>query len=197
MKIILVAPNPIMCSAWNKYFGEYEDVEIICDKFQNLKDVDCMTSAANSFGLMDGGIDYDLSVYFGWDLQKKVQQRIIEEYCGEQPVGTSLIVETGHKKIPYLAHTPTMRVPTIIKNTDNVYKAMWGLMVELHNFNKKSEKNIQSVAICAFGAGVGKMPYDEVARQMHAAYKHYQNIPSFISWEHAFKTQTDLMMYLG
>lgn len=197
MKIVLVAPNPDMCKAWEHYFDDYDDVQIVCDKFQNLKNIDCMTSAANSFGLMDGGIDYDLSVYFGWDLQKKVQRRIIDEFCGEQPLGTSMIVETGNKSIPYLAHTPTMRVPMIIKKTDNVYKAMWGLLVELHRFNKKSVKSIETVAVCAFGAGVGKMPLEEVARQMHEAYKHYLNVPNHISWEHATKIQRDVKVYFG
>ena len=36
-----------------------------------------------------------------------------------------MIVETGHTSHPYLAHTPTMQVPLNIRNTQNVYNAMW------------------------------------------------------------------------
>lgn len=35
-----------------------------------------MASPANSFGFMDGGIDFEISERFGWDLQKKLQQTI-------------------------------------------------------------------------------------------------------------------------
>jgi len=52
---------------------------------------------------------------------KRVQERILQDYLGEQPVGTSIIVETGHHKHPFIAHTPTMRVPMPIATTDNVY----------------------------------------------------------------------------
>lgn len=192
MQIILIDKNPTMCKAWDFYFNEYEDVQIMNDTFEHLNSVDCMTSAANSFGIMDGGIDLYLSQYFGWDLMKKVQKRIIDDFCGEQPVGTSIIVETGHGNIPYLAHTPTMRVPNYIDKTDNVYKAMWGLLTEIHRFNKRSNRSIDTVAVCGLGTGVGKMPFGEAARQMYIAYKHYLNIPTYIGWDHAAKIQKDV-----
>jgi O-acetyl-ADP-ribose deacetylase (regulator of RNase III) len=45
---------------------------------------------------MDGGIDFAISQFFGWGLENNVQRRILDEYSGEQPVGTSMIVETGN-----------------------------------------------------------------------------------------------------
>ena len=67
-----------------------------------------MVSAANSFGLMDGGVDLAITRFFGEPLMQRIQTRILEEYLGEQPVGTSLIVETGHPAHPFVAHTPTL-----------------------------------------------------------------------------------------
>jgi hypothetical protein len=49
-----------------------------------------------------------------------VQHRIIDEFFGEQPVGTDFVVATGYPAIPFLAHAPTMRVPGSILGTDKV-----------------------------------------------------------------------------
>lgn len=57
-----------------------------------------MVSAANSFGLMDGGIDAAITDFFGKQLPVRVQARIISEYGGVQPVGTSFIIETLGEK---------------------------------------------------------------------------------------------------
>jgi hypothetical protein len=57
---------------------------------------------------MDGGVDAAITLFFGGQLQKKVQKYILENFEGEQPVGTSFIIETDNDKHPYLAHTPTM-----------------------------------------------------------------------------------------
>lgn len=49
---------------------------------------------AETFGLMDGGVDAAITAYFGSQLQERVQQNIIREYLGEQPVGTAFVTET-------------------------------------------------------------------------------------------------------
>jgi len=41
-------------------------------KFEELKQFDCMVSAANSFGLMDGGVDLAIICYFGVELMDRV-----------------------------------------------------------------------------------------------------------------------------
>ncbi|MFH7027510.1 MAG: macro domain-containing protein [Heteroscytonema crispum UTEX LB 1556] len=66
-----------------------------------------MVSPANSFGMIDGGIDATIMRFFGHSLAR-VQRHILEDYLGQQPVGTSMIVETSHHKHPFLAYTPTM-----------------------------------------------------------------------------------------
>ncbi|EJB4474161.1 hypothetical protein MT082_003968, partial [Salmonella enterica] len=38
---------------------------------------------AETFGLMDGGVDAAITAYFGSQLQERVQQNIIREYLGE------------------------------------------------------------------------------------------------------------------
>src|SRR5262245_21185070 len=128
-----------MCIAWRAYFDELPDIEIVKRSFASLPQFDCMVSAANSFGIMDGGVDLAIIDYFGVGLMKRVQEIIKEDFLGEQPVGTSVIVETGNEKHPYIAHTPTMRVPMNISQTDNVYLAMWSMLLAVRIFNRTAD----------------------------------------------------------
>jgi len=185
MKLILVDPNPAVCQAWEKYFKDLPDVEIANTYFEKLPKFDCMVSAANSFGIMDGGVDAAITRYFGTQLMHRVQERILDEYLGEQPVGTSMIVETNDEDYPFLAHTPTMRVPLDITHTDNVYLAMWAMLREVCNHNRISDHQIEVVACPGLGTATGRVPANEAARQMSLAYKYYIQPTTRINWQYA------------
>src|ERR671927_193578 len=102
IRLILVDPNPHLCRAWREHFADLSNVHIVHGRFQELPNFDCMVSAANSFGLMDGGVDLAIIGYFGIELMDRVQARILNIYLGEQPVGTSMIVETGNPAHPFI-----------------------------------------------------------------------------------------------
>lgn len=182
LRLILVAPNSLLFTAFQKHFKDLQNVEIVNNYFEELVEFDCMVSPANSFGLMDGGIDAAIIRFFGDSLMQKVQQRILDEYLGEQPVGTSIIVETGHPKHPFLAHTPTMRVPMSIARTDYVYLAMWAMLLAVRRYNQRAERPIHTIACPGLGTGVGQMPLPEAARQMALAYKHFLNPLQHLDW---------------
>jgi O-acetyl-ADP-ribose deacetylase (regulator of RNase III) len=192
MKLILVDPNPAICNAWKEYFQNLSDIDIVNDYFESLQDFDCMVSAANSFGLMDGGVDLSITRYFGDDLMLRVQERIITEYFGEQPVGTCMIVPTEHPKHPFIAHTPTMRVPMAIAYTDHAYLAMWALLRELHRHNQTAASKIEIVACPALGTGYGRVPPREAARQMALAYRNFLYPPQSITWPYAGERQSQV-----
>ena len=40
---------------------------------------------------------------------RRVQLHILDQFFGEQPVGTAFILPTDHPDVPFLAHAPTMR----------------------------------------------------------------------------------------
>ncbi|ECR6309994.1 shikimate transporter [Salmonella enterica subsp. enterica serovar Typhimurium] len=115
---------------------------------------------AETFGLMDGGVDAAITAYFGSQLQERVQQNIIREYLGEQPVGTAFVIETGNSKHPWLVPAPTMRVPLIIDGTDAVYNATRAALLAIFQHNKSAgeDRKITSVALPAMGAGCGQVP---------------------------------------
>lgn len=188
--LILVDPNPDLCKAWRRHFKGLSLVQITNDRFENLVDFDCMVSAANSFGLMDGGVDLAITTYFGIEIMDKVQAYILEEFLGEQPVGTSFIIETGHPAHPFLAHTPTMRVPMAIATTDHVYSAMWAMLLAVYRHNRRDSRQIKSVACPGLGTATGRVPVEEAARQMSMAYRWFLNPLTMITWPSAQARQS-------
>ena len=189
IKLILVDPQPALCAAWRKHFAGLSRIEVVNDYFEKLSEFDCMVSAANSFGLMDGGVDLAIVRFFGRTLEQRVQKHILEQFLGEQPIGTSFIIETGHEKHPYIAHTPTMRIPMTIALTDNVYVAMWAMLLAVYQHNLTATKKIRSIACPGLGTATGQVPYDEAARQMAVAYRNFLNPPNYISWRYADERQ--------
>jgi O-acetyl-ADP-ribose deacetylase (regulator of RNase III) len=183
-KLLLADPNAALCDAWAAAFQTYPEVEIFNGRFEQVPVFDCMVSAANSFGLMDGGVDLAITNFFGPALQARVQQFILKHYNGEQPVGSSFIVETGHPAHPFVAHTPTMRVPMPIANTDNVYLAMKAMLQAVQDFNAAGER-IQTVVCPGLGTATGRVPFAEAARQMELAYRYHKNPPQAITWNSA------------
>ncbi len=181
MRLILVAPNSLLAAAFKSHFNYLPDVEIVNDYFEWLPIFDCLVSPANSFGMMDGGMDAAIIKFFGSSLMERVQERILTNYLGEQPVGTSMIVETGHPKHPFLAHTPTMRVPMSIKGTDIPYVAMWAMLLAVRHHNQHAQKKIVCVACPGLGTGIGRVPYSEAARQMALAYNHFLYPPKHLN----------------
>jgi O-acetyl-ADP-ribose deacetylase (regulator of RNase III) len=189
LKLILVDPNPWLCAAFRHYFTGLPNVEIVPGFFEDLATFDCMVSPANSFGLMDGGVDAAIVRFFGNQLMDRVQQRILDDYLGEQPVGTCLLVESHHPEHPFVAHTPTMRVPLDITGTDNVYRAMWAMLLAVRKHNRTVARRINSVACPGLGTGTGRVPYPEAARQMALAYRNFLNPPRFLDWRLAASRQ--------
>ena len=180
--LILVDPNDTVCRAWSSAFEEFPEVSIVHGTFESLPEFDCLVSAANSFGIMDGGVDLAIIKFFGAQLMTRVQERIVHEYLGEQPIGTSFIIETGHPKHPFVAHTPTMRVPMPISSTDNVYVAMWAMLLAVRRHNHSSPSQVRQVACPGLGTATGRVAPDEAARQMALAYEWYVDPWAVLDW---------------
>ena len=193
MEIILLDNKKEMCQAWRKYFSEFSDVKIVCEylEFADLDDVDCYVSPANSYGLMDGGYDKALTMLFGVELQRRVQDYIISNLYGEQQVGSSIIVDIpGEKK--KLIHTPTMRVPSRIKDPEVVYTSMRSTLIcALKN-------NVKKIVIPAFGGATGRLAPDVVAEEMFKAYIQVFKININIhSWEDVCTREDIMYSYLN
>lgn len=182
VNIIFLDVDKYCVECLEKYFGNEINVRIVhselCDFLSNNQ-IECVVSPANSFGLMDGGYDLALTEYFGDQMQKRVQQYIASHYYGEQPVGTSFIVDAG-KDGCKLIHTPSMRIPCEIKDPLVIYQCMrTTLMCAIEN-------DIKSILIPMFGSGVGGIDADDAAKFMWLAYQQLSNPSPKNNWEQVF-----------
>lgn len=189
MKIILIDTNKEMCDAWEKYFKGFADVAIVNEdisEYENLHSIECITSPANSYGLMDGGYDLALTMIYGKSLQNAVQNYIAKHYYGEQMVASSFIINIPSSK-QRLIHTPTMRIPSPIVDSDIVYNAMRSTLI------CALDNNVESILIPAFGGSTGMVSFDIVARLMVKAYKQiFCNNIKIKSWDDVNKLEEKL-----
>lgn len=166
MQYLLIDKNPKMVEAWKMFFQDEDNVKVLQGDLTNVS-CDAIVSPANSFGFMDGGVDYAISERLGWDLQEKLQTKIKNLPERELLVGKALVLETGDEIIPYLISAPTMRVPMNfnIPTSINAYLAMKATLIEAIK-----HKHIEYIAIPGFCTGIGKMSYEISARQMYFAF---------------------------
>jgi O-acetyl-ADP-ribose deacetylase (regulator of RNase III) len=167
--IILGDKSPDQVDAWH---GEFAGVEEVTVRGGNLllTKADALVSPANSFGFMDGGIDWAISDLMRWTIQPIVQKVIREKHFGELLVGQAEIVATGNDQFPYLVCAPTMRVPQPVPDSLNAFLAMRAILLAVKTFNQQNNGAIKSVAIPGLATGFGKMPPERCARQMREAY---------------------------
>src|SRR5438067_2367663 len=161
------------------------------EQFAGLPHVRVVT-AGNAFGLMTAGIDATVVRRFGERLMRRVQHRIMDEYLGEQPVGTAFIVPTEDPALPFLCHAPTMRVPETIDGTDKVYAATWAALLAVQAHNRASAQRIGVVALPAMGTGYGRVPFGEAARQMAVAYRHFLEPPHRLDKDYVARRQRSI-----
>jgi O-acetyl-ADP-ribose deacetylase (regulator of RNase III) len=182
-EVWLVHPEEAMCGAFEERFRGLRGVRVVRGRFEELEPCDCFVTAGNAYGIMTAGIDAAVVRRFGVGLMERVQERILDEFMGEQPIGTAFLVETGDVALPYIAHAPTMRVPSSISGTDKVYAATWAALLAVQRHNVTAEQKIATVAFPAMGTGFGGVAYGEAARQMAAAWRHYLEPPHRLDWD--------------
>ena len=168
MKIYLLDINEKITKAWENEFKECDNVFVVKDDFAHFmktyKDIECIVSPANSFGYMNGGYDEAITNYFGLGVEKEVRRFIDKNLFGEQPVGTSIMVNIPNTS-KKLIHTPTMRLPSPILDYLVIYQCMrTTLMMAINN-------RINSIVIPAFGGSTGKVLPDVIAKYMKSGYK--------------------------
>src|SRR5688572_9910641 len=110
LHIKLVYLEDELGNSWRNDFSECENLSIIKGDITKIKS-DAVVSPANSFGFMDGGLDWHLSERFGWHLQDELQVKIAQLDERELLIGRSITLETGDSEVPFLISAPTMRVP--------------------------------------------------------------------------------------
>lgn len=111
----LVHPASTACAAFAKRFEGMPKFYTFQKRYEELEPHDCFVTAGNAYGMMTAGIDAAVVRFYGEEIMDQVKHRVMDDYLGEQPVGTAFIIETGNDAFPFLCHAPTMRVPGSIE----------------------------------------------------------------------------------
>lgn len=146
MRIVVFDRNPAILAA----FAGRPDIEVFHGTLDELEAC-AVVSPANSFGFMDGGVDYAYSALFGWGVQDRAQAEIAKLPFGELLVGQALTVSTEYDRIPWLISAPTMRVPKQIFDANDVMLATRAATAEA------LAKGLSSVAFPGMGTGCGML----------------------------------------
>lgn len=163
IKISLRDVNSDMVDAFKKVFiGDKYEVQMV-----SIVDIPAtaVVSPANSFGFMDGGVDWVYTDFFGETLQKRVQTAIHNNHGGELMVGQALYVPTENTTIPFLICAPTMRVPKIIKDPLEVYLATRAAMRKFLDHLQYVDQ-LTVIAFPGMGTGCGRVPPIIAAKAM-------------------------------
>lgn len=170
INLILCDIDPYLVRCWRNEFRGCPDADVECGDLTEI-DAGAYVSPANSFGIMDGGIDAVLSRRFP-QVERRLQS-VIGQMGGMLPVGEALVVDTGDPDVPYMIAAPTMEVPSYVGATNNAYRAMLALLIAVDRFNAANNDVIETVAIPGLCTGVGAMSPETAAFQMAQAYREW------------------------
>src|ERR1700738_2195882 len=127
-------------------------------------EVDAITNAANTELKHGGGVAAAIARAGGPDVQRESNQKA--------PIGLGEAVETtaGHMPARYVIHAATMELggPT---SSEIIARATGSTL------RKADELGCRSLALVAFGTGVGGFPLDEAARLMGRAVRRHAPRP--------------------
>jgi O-acetyl-ADP-ribose deacetylase (regulator of RNase III) len=172
VQLNLVDLDPVLVAAWGEAFRPFPEVTVRQADILAVAE-NAVVSPANCSGFMDGGIDRAYLACFGQQLQLRVQDAIARRPEGHLPVGASLVVRTGHSRIPYLVVAPTMLLPEAV-GEDHCFRAMRAVLRLAGRYPEVSK----NVFCPGMGTGVGMVPPELAAREMARAYGHWKEADS-------------------
>jgi O-acetyl-ADP-ribose deacetylase (regulator of RNase III) len=162
IRISICDLNPLFVAEAHRHLMELPNVIEVAHRSVLDRRVDAVVSPANSFGFMDGGVDWAYLQFFGEELQTRVQTVIRLQRFQELLVGDAIVVPTYHQSIPFLIVAPTMRVPKIITDPADVMLATRAAIRMACNFR------FDHIVMPGMGTGCGQVRPDIAARAMRA-----------------------------
>ena len=151
-------------------------------------------SPANSLLYFNGGVDYIYSKMFpslqtdAQELVKKYNYKLSDNEAQSSnevnyylPVGSAMIVPVEHInekiEINYLIASPTMFMPSDIRNTSNVYYAFYAVIAVIDKYNRSvdDEIKIRTVICPGLGTGCGGISFYTCVLQIKEALDDYVN----------------------
>jgi O-acetyl-ADP-ribose deacetylase (regulator of RNase III) len=175
-KISIFILNRVEYEKYKYFFKGHPVLEIHYGNIFNHK-ADCIVTAGQSFGMMDGGIDGCVNYFMGM-IEPKVQETILNEWQGELPVGMSILIDTpNNTHYKFLCYAPTMRIPCDVSNSTNAYLAFRGALIACSKVSR-----IQHMVCPLLCGGIGNMPTETILNQMKHAFDTFMN-PTKRNWK--------------
>ena len=175
ISIDFVDRNHPVIQAYADVFGRERDIKFkVGDILKQPRG--SFVSPANCYGNMDGGIDLAYNDFFKEiDLESKIQTYINEFHGGKLEFGTAQIIPTNDQAHPYVIFSPTVERPGMVSSPSNVQNAMYAIIKEAYEFNKKFEEGnemiIDHLLIPGLGTGYGNLSERESAISARMGYK--------------------------
>lgn len=178
---ILIDQQATLPRHWSRTFAN-TPVEAVTSDIVQAAQGSAWVSPANSFGWMDGGLDWTIRQAYdraGCDITALVQAAIRDQAGGELPVGQALIVPTPNTPYTHLIVAPTMRTPRPAFWTLNAYLAFRAILLTVRRWKARHPEDPMAAVYCpGLATGVGKMPSKRCARQMRAAWDQVMTPPN-------------------
>lgn len=170
MELHLTDINPRLVKAWENAFSDFSEVYVHEADILSIAE-NTIVSPANSYGFMDGGIDRLYTEFFGFKPQEEIQRHIATRSEGYLPVGTAVVVPTGHKRIPYMISAPTMMSPGAVP-ASNCFFAMAAIL----NAASRNPREISRVYCPGLATLTGRVEEELAADEMAKAYAKWRAI---------------------
>jgi O-acetyl-ADP-ribose deacetylase (regulator of RNase III) len=162
VRISICDLNPLFVAEAHRHLMELPNVFEVAHRSVLDRPVDAVVSPANSFGFMDGGVDWAYLQFFREELQTRVQTVIRLQRFQELLVGDAIVVPTNNEAIRFLIVAPTMRVPMVIGDPADVMLATRAAIRMALNFR------FEHIVMPGMGTGCGQVRPDLAARAMRA-----------------------------
>jgi len=162
IRISICDLDPLFVAEAHHHLMELPNVIEVAHRSVIDRPADAVMSPANSFGFMDGGVDWAYLQFFGIELQRRLQMVIRLQKFQELLVGAAVAVPTYHEAIPFLIAAPTMRVPKIIDDPADIMLATRAAIRVATDFR------FSHIVMPGMGTGCGRVAPDIAARAMRA-----------------------------
>lgn len=125
-------------------------------------DAQVIVNAANSSGLMGGGIAGVIRRAAGVQVEEEARKQ------APIPVGSAVLTSAGRLRFQGIIHAPTMPQPAMRIPPDNVAKATQAAL------EVADAQGFTSIAFPGMGTGVGQVSHRDAAHHMIAAIRQFQ-----------------------
>lgn len=125
-------------------------------------DAQAIVNAANSLGIMGGGVAGMIRRVAGAEVEEEARR------LAPIPVGQAVLTSGGKTKFTGIIHSPTMPRPAMRIPAENVALATKAALA------LADEKGFGSIAIPGMGTGVGGIAHTDAAARMIAELKAYR-----------------------